>query len=248
MSRSASTFFFLARLSPEGDCRGFNPGELSLGDGWILDICYDLMCLWNPRVGGTFPDTKLFVREACNLLTDLYSFKADKVLAFELRNWVETKEMESLKNVIGTFLPNVQPGRKPSPASEGSRRWKRVAKAFLCIHNNPHLRLSIKDYVSAIRDSGDDAFFFAYRAIESICRSASGATGDLQPSDWTTMHSRLGTTKSKIDPLTSVATAIRHGDVKSMVLVNARANRDHLLTIAREVMVTEFKRSVKGFC
>lgn len=248
MPESSSTYYFIAQLSPEDECRTFYPGELQIGDGWVLDICFDLMSIWNPSVQTKFGRVRPSITEAFNLLTDLYTFDSNKLLTYRLRNWVEAKEVCSPKNMIGVFKTNLTWKKHPSGRHPNNRRWRRVAKAFPAFRGNPQLRLAVKDYVSAIRDSGDDAFFFAYRAVESICRNASGSKGEkISDSDWKLMHQKLGTTKSSIDPLTKVAKEIRHGNINSQTLVNARSDKERLLGIARDVLTAEFKRSVKGF-
>jgi hypothetical protein len=247
VSKQLSTYFFIAQLNPESECRKFNPGELKLNDGWVVDIYYDLICIWNPSVQESFDNIRKFVPQAFTLLIDLFSFHTKKIITFQLQSWVEAKDVSSAKNVIGIFKSNLGSIKIPGQKHPTNRVWRKVAKGFSVFKDNPNYRIAIKDYVSALRDGGDDAFFFAYRAVESICRSITGTTGDLKISDWGKMHSRLSTSETKIKPLFKASTAIRHGDVKSSELITARSNRDNILNISREVLKAEFKISVKGF-
>lgn len=247
MTKQLSTYYFIAQLNPESECRTFNPGELKINDGWVVDIYYDLICIWNPNVHESFDKIRPFVSQAFKLLIDLFSFRTKKIISYQLLTWVEAKDISSPKNVIGMFKSNLGSIKISGQKHPTNRIWRKVAKGFSVFKDNPYLRIAIKDYVSALRDGGDDAFFFAYRAIESICRGITGATGDLKNSDWEKMHRRLGTTKTQIDPLFKASTPIRHGDVDSSELIAARSNRNNILDISREVLKAEFKISVKGF-
>ena len=109
------------------------------------------------------------------------------------------------------------------------------------------MRQALKDYVSALNDSGDDAFFYAYRAVEAVCRSVSSPKNELQASDWRRMHAALGTSKSTIDPLTNVAKEIRHGNVTGKALAKARKSRTVVLTIARKVIAKALMKRYRGF-
>lgn len=244
---SSSTYFFIAQLLPEQDCWSFYPGEISLDNGWVLDICFDLAAFWNPKLEQNFDEIKSSVGETFNVLTALYSFSSQKPLTFRLQHWVEAKQVLSKDNVIGIFKSKSAPKGVASARHPSNRRWRRVCRAFRKIQGEQNLRLALKDYVSAMKDGGDDAFFFAYRAIENVCRKASGCTGDILPKDWSLMHQKLGTTKDQITPLTLVAQEIRHGNIASPILSNARSNRTQILEISRKVLAAEFRRSLNGF-
>jgi hypothetical protein len=136
-------------------------------------------------------------------------------VAHQLLSWVEAKDVSSPKNVIGMFKNNLGSIKIPGQKHPSNRVWRKIEKGFPVFKDNTYLRIAIKDYVSALRHGEDDAFFFAYRAVESICRGISGATGNLKNSDWEKMHRRLSTTQTQIVPLFKASTAIRHGDVES---------------------------------
>jgi len=213
----------------------------------VLDVCYNLICLWNPRVRRSFRGLKPYAKDSLDLLVDLYSFNADKVISYRLTNWVEAQEVYANRNMIGVYVGGSAIKMAGSRNNPQNRRWRKVAKAFPMVNRRPHLRVAIKDYVNALRDGGDDAFFFAYRAIESACRDATKANGQIQKSDWDRMHQTIGTSKSGIDPLLSVAKEIRHGNVSSSTLAAARRRREKLIKIAREVLIKSIQDTAKGF-
>lgn len=175
MELPCSTYFVIARLQPAEECKDLNPGELPLSNGWVLDIYSDLLCIWNPSVSRPFAELRPFMSEALDLVMALYVFRSGRLLGYQLRNWIECKDIRSAKNIIGAFVP------RPT-AARASRRvnvsWKRAAKTFQQVYQKVFLRVALKDYVSALRDRGDDAFFFAYRAVESICRGISSPKGE----------------------------------------------------------------------
>lgn len=244
MAADSSTYFFIARLEPFDECRNFNPGELRIRDGWVLDICTDLICLWNPEVSQPFADLRPFMSQALDVITALYIFRSKRVISYQLRNWIECKELSCRKNMIGAFLAHPV---NPRASSRVNVTWKRAAKAFPKVFDTAFLRLAVKDYAAALKDRGDDAFLFAYRGIESICRGISGATTEFKPTDWAKMHSSLGTSKSLVDPLLAAAKEIRHGDVSGPNLASARRSREAVLDISRNVLSRALKKHCPGF-
>lgn len=248
MPRRASTYFIIGTLSPEADCLAFNPGEMPLGNsGWVLDICYTLVSLWNPRIRRPFGRVKSLVREHLSLLVDLYSFHSNSVLSFRLLNWVEAREVSAKQNMIGVFLGTEAVKVSPNRRNEQNRRWRKVARIFPDVIARPHLRLAVKDYVAALRDAGDDSMLFAYRAVEDVCRSIRPVADKIMPADWEHMHTTIGTKKHVLDRLIKVATQVRHGNVTSRAVMRARNRRKKLLAISREVLVRRLRYSHAWF-
>jgi hypothetical protein len=59
---------------------------------------------------------------------------------------------------------------------------RKAATLAVAAEATPSWRLAIRDVYSALQERGDDAFVFAYRAIEDVARAVSGCTGDLRAS------------------------------------------------------------------
>jgi len=237
-------YFFIARLAPFEECKDFNPGELRIQDGWILDVYSDLMCIWNADVSNDFDEVRAFCNDMFHLLTLLFVFRSQKLISHQMRNWIESKGVGSRDNVIGAFLST---HAMPNSKSRDNVSWRRVARIFPKVSGDQFLRLALKDYVSSQRDSGDDAFFFAYRSVESVCRCFCSTRTQLSDSDWHAMHGQLGTSKSLIEPLTNAAQDIRHGNTSGGGLKSARANRRVVLGISRDVLTRAFKQRCPGF-
>lgn len=247
MANRASTYFIIGSFFPDADCRAFNPGEMALGRGWVLDICYTLVSLWNPRLRRPFNVLKPMVREYLSLLVDLYSFHANKLLSFRLVHWVEAREVVAKKNMIGVFMGTDSIRISRNRNNPQNRRWRKITKIFFDVLNESHLRLAVKDYVNAMRDEGHDSMFFAYRAVEHVCRSITGVPGQISADDWDKMHQVLGTSKPLLDPLINSATQVRHGNVTTRQIAAARQRRDQLLAISRDVLIRRFQDTHRGF-
>jgi hypothetical protein len=248
MAKRASTYFIIGTLSPDADCLAFNPGELKLGRGWVLDICYTLVSLWNPRLRRPFHVLKPLVREQMKLVADLYSFLAIRLLSFMLVDWVEAREVIAKQNMIGLFKDSDAIRISGNRNNEQNRRWRKVARIFGYVLGQQQLRLAVKDHVNAMREEGQDSAFFAYRAVEHVCRSITGTVDQLSSADWDKMHQVLGTSKSMIGPLTKAATQVRHGNLTSTNQVERMVKRKkELLAISRNVLTLRFRSSHRWF-
>ena len=62
--RGNKTYYFTATLNPAEYCRDFNPGELPLGDGYVVDIFFNGITIWNPSLKVNFVKVNPFVQEA----------------------------------------------------------------------------------------------------------------------------------------------------------------------------------------
>lgn len=246
MADNKSTYFVIGRTQPTEHCTDFNPGELQLGDGWILDVYYDLICIWSADVTRPFEEEKRGIEDKVRLITDLFIFRARRLIRYELQSWVEARHIQSRANMIGGYVAGDLP-TAPNRKSRASASWRRAAQKATGFSHNPQVRLAVRDYIAALRDPGDDAFLFAYRAIENSCRAVSGATGDLSASDWEAMHRLLGTSQAYILPLTNASKDIRHGHASGSAVKRARANREELLDKARHVLELATRKKVPGF-
>jgi hypothetical protein len=243
-----STYYWIGRLSPSEFCTDFNPGEIHLGNGWVLDIFQDGISIWIPGINKTFDKLKPLIIDAFEIIITSFMFITNKKLNFNLQSWVEAKGVVSKSNMIGFLIP---PGAKeisPNPRSRASAAWRKAGRYYLKINNSFYHKLSLKDYKNCISTLGDDSFFFAYRIVEDIRKAVTQHLPDnLEEANyWNEMHKILGTSKKQIDPLTEAAKEVRHGNINSKIIVNARKKREYILSIAFNIMKNEFKRSFKG--
>lgn len=248
MDKNTSTYFFIGRLSPPRYCRYFNPGEIYLGNGFVLDIFNQLVCLWIPGTKKSYLEIRTEAMETLDIVITTFTFITGKKLSFSIENWVETKGVISKHNIIGYLIPPEDKLFAPPRKHKYAYAWKRAAKFYPKIEGSFYHRMALKDYKSCINTLGDDAFFYAYRIVEDIRRATTIHLPDGLKSQayWDKMHSILRSNKKLIDPLTKVSEEIRHGNLINKTVTSARLHRKRLINIAIKIMRKEFKRSFKG--
>ncbi|MBI2327392.1 hypothetical protein HYU92_03640 [Candidatus Curtissbacteria bacterium] len=243
-SGKGSSYFFVGKLSDNSV--NYQVQEAKLTNNFTLEVFLDGIAVWGYTKKG-FDDLKDEIKEILNLLIAAVSFQTKKPLSYFLNNWVEAKEVKATKNIIGWMMPlfkQINPKTRKSPINTP---WKKAVWFYnnLSKGNNNH-SLALKDFHSAISDASDDAFLFAYRAVEDICRAINGCD-EIEDKHWQKMHHDLGTTKKMLDPLTRVATKVRHGNKNHKSVIQARSNRYNLLQISHNVITQELKRTFKKF-
>lgn len=249
------TYYFTATLNPPDYCHKFNPGELNLGDGYRLDIFFNGIAIWNPTLEAEYEKVSTFVYEAFHTLVTAFIFREHIVnkkiynkLSFTVNRCIEAMNIKAEQNLIWT-LDYTGKIYTPNKNALVNVTWRKVAKSFPMINSSFHHKLMHNDYYNCIRDSGDNAFFFAYRIVEDIRESVNLEKGITEESHWEEVHKALHTNKSFMDPLTEVATKVRHGNLKSDIVVEARKKdkSNAILNIAFYLMKQEFKRKFSGF-
>jgi len=252
---SNKTYYITATLTPAEYCRDFNPGELHIGREYVVDIFFNGITIWNPNLKADFVEIRPFIRETFDTLLSTFIFREHVVskrifkLSLSTQRCIEARGVRAKSNLIWTLD---YPGRKiytPSKKARVNVTWRRAAKFFEAINQSPHHKLMLKDYITCINDAGDNAFFFAYRIIEDIREAINLEKGIKKEQHWGELHKALKTKKSYIAPLTEVATKVRHGNIRSPIVVSARkkSKREQMLKIAFELMQREFRRKFSGF-
>jgi len=80
--------------------------------------------------------------------------------------------------------------------------------ALLFSSDNVYFRMALRDYMRAITDNMDCAFY-CYRALEAITKSYNSGQGS---QGWLDLHKDLGTNRKDVDEkITNFASPIRHG-------------------------------------
>jgi hypothetical protein len=243
-----STYYFIGRLSPPIHCRYFNPGEIHLKNGFVVDVFNELICIWVPGTEESFDKLRSSVLEAFDIIITVFIFITNKKLAFQLAYWVEAKEVISKKNIIGYIVPTGEKLISPSRKGKYAVAWRKAARFYLKIEDSFYHKMAIKDYKNCISSLGDDAFFYAFRIIEDIRRAATRnlPEGLDKKKYWEEMHKILGTSENSILPLTEVSEKVRHGELDSSIVINARKKREEIINTALDVMRKEFRRSFRG--
>jgi len=249
------TYYFTATLNPPDYCHKFNPGELYLGGGYRLDIFFNGIAIWNPSIEAEYEIVSPFVYEAFHTLVAAFLFREHIVynkiynkLSFTVNRCIEAMNIKAEHNLIWT-LDYAGKMYTPNKDALPNVTWRKVAKFFPMINLSFHHKIMLKDYYNCINDPGDNAFFFAYRIIEDIRESVNSEKGINKEGFWPEMQKALNTTQAFMKPLTDVATRVRHGNLKSSIVVEARKKdrREELLNIAFHLMKKEFKRKFHGF-
>lgn len=248
------TYYFIATLSPAEACRDFNPGELDLGARYRLDIFFNGIAIWNPNIRLHFVKVSPFVREAFDILVAAFIFREHIVskrifkLSIALQRCIEAMNVKAEHNLIWTLD---YPGKiyTPNRRARVNVSWRRVAQFFQAINQSVYHKLILKDYLACIREPGDNAFFFAYRIVDDIKNAINFEKGITDEHCWTELHRLLKTNEMRIKPLTDVGKKVRHGNINSDVVMDARKkySRKKILDIAFDLMKREFKRKFKGF-
>ena len=158
-------------------------------------------------------------------------------LRAELHSWLEVRAVEARANVVGTIHERYEAGAVTELDGPRARDFTTAANAAWRFVREPTLRLAFKDLGFSLRDRGDDAFLYAYRAVENAGRfhAAKVSAAETTPV-WPPLHAALGTSEAQLQPLTDAAASIRHGDTKSAALAAPRVNRDATLVLAEEVL------------
>ena len=240
------TYFYIGKLLPEEMCVRFNPGEISLGDGWILDIYASGMHLWNSEIDPKSYNVRDFIKEAPGIIVSCFNFITNSRLKYVINHLIEAREVKAKSNLIWGFYPDGYLKKPGSRKNKWSRAWKRVGKAYPKIKNSFYHRVILQDYQNCINSSGDDSFFYAYRVIENVRRATTQHLKDFDDMEyWDEMHAVLGTSKTQIEDLIQIAKKVRHGDFKDPILINARKNPQPVIKSALKIMELEFRRSFK---
>src|SRR5258708_5511749 len=113
-----STYYFIGRLSPVEFCSKFNPGEIHLGNGFVLEVFWDGIAIWIPGTQKKFDLLRPKVMDAFEIITNAFILITNTRLNFTLQSWIEAKDCTSKSNLIGFILPA---GSKLSSPSQKSR-------------------------------------------------------------------------------------------------------------------------------
>ena len=240
-----STYYFIGTISDQS--ARYYVSNLRLADDFFLEIIMDGFSIW----GSTYKDFKrirMQVENTLDIIVSGFAFRTGTPISYTLKNWIEAKEIIAKKNMIGWILtPHAYKEHYPARSPKNTH-WKKSATLYSDFSkskgNNNHI-LALKDYRSAIVEKSENAFLFAYRSIEDICRATTGY--DDVDKHWGDMHSVLGTSKKLIDPLTKVAKKVRHGDTTHTIVCRAKNKREKLISIAKQVIEKEMKRTFPNF-
>ena len=238
-----STYYVVGKLSPEEDCRDFNPGEIQIDDGWVIDIFHAGMSIWKAGESRTFGDVKAIMLDVLETSVICFNLISGLKLKFANQSWLEARGVISKSNTIGWFLSRMDDKWTFNPEAEVNKIWRRIGPFVFPINDSFQHKMALRDYRSCVENPGDDTFFYAYRMLEDVRRAATKKDDE---KNWPDMHSILGTTEEELKPLTNVSEKVRHGEVHDPIVIESRKKRKELLKIGIDVMKKEFDRAFPG--
>ncbi len=241
-----TTYYFIGDLSDP--FAKYFVSNLSLADGFFLEVMMDCISVWGSAYKD-FPQIRLRVENTLDVITAGFSFRINEPVFYKFRNWVEARKVIAKENMIGLMLSAYKKQRHYSARSPKNNHWRKSAGLYNELYrgkgNNNHI-IALKDYRSAMADRSENAFLFAYRSIEDICRAVTGHD-NIEEKHWDYMHTILGTSKKVIDPLHRVAKRVRHGNMTHITVRRAKKRREKLISIAQVIIEKELRRTFPKF-
>jgi hypothetical protein len=172
-----------------------------------------------------------------SLVAAAYTVGSGLALDFTFTGWVEATHATFDGTWMGFTVPR---GHRPH-MDANSKRSRDMAAAIdlaVAVFERGPWRLAVRDIHAAylaIDLGSDDAFVFAYRAIQDLAHASE--TGR---KSWPDLHARLGTTEARLKrrtkALRDARNAVGHGDQNDPALVAARPRRKNLVALSRRIV------------
>jgi hypothetical protein len=239
------TYFFFADVEPRELMTFGVESGIPLDDDSTLEVLGHALAYWAIAEEQEVLTLRAFVQDVFDVTLAIYALirldrgdRRDALrLRAELHSWLEVRGVEARANVVGTIHERYEAGAVSELDGPRARDFTTAATAAWGFVREPTLRLAFKDFGFSLRDRGDDAFLYAYRAVENARRFHAAKVSATETTPvWPPLHAALGTSEGQLQPLTDAATSIRHGDTKSAALAAARVNRDATLVLAEVVL------------
>ena len=232
------TYFFFADVEPKELMTFGVEAGIQLDDDSTLEVLGHALAYWAIAEEQDVLTLRAFVQDVFDVTLAIYALirldrgdRRDALrLRAELHSWLEVRGVEARTNVVGTIHERYEAGAVTELDGPRARDFTTAANAAWRFVREPTLRLAFKDLGFSLHDRGDDAFLYAYRAVENARRFHADKLSATETTPvWPPLHAALGTSEGQLQPLTDAATSIRHGDTKSAALAAARVNRDATL-------------------
>lgn len=216
-----SAFFFLGRLLPAPFSR-FNVQGAEPFLGTFFEAHWDGIAIWSRADGKEahlrFPDAIRRVEDARTYFiqaTAAYALLTGVALEATLDSWVELGDAEFTDKITGFRVDNPAFVPDPPPADErDSVALVAAAELAGALWRHPGYRNALADLHSALRDLSEDAYWRAYRAIESLAMQVAGRD-DVDGDTWRALHQHLEVSesefRSRIEPFARHRPQVAHG-------------------------------------
>jgi hypothetical protein len=205
--------------------------------GVHVEVFVDGLAVWS-KPGATLARTVEDARDLMGLIAAAYTIHSGTALDFTLSGWVEATRATFDGTMVGFAVPR---GHSPSmnPQGERSRNMAAAIDLAVAVLDRGPWRLAVRDVHAAhlaLVSNSDDAFVFAYRAVEDLAHAVS-PTG---AKSWPHLHAHLGTTetrfKRRTKALREARDAVAHGDMHHRALTEARPRLENLVRLARSIV------------
>jgi hypothetical protein len=231
-----SGFWAHGRLAPYNATR-FNVQNVAVAPDVWVEVFADGIAVWS-KPQAVLARSVEDARDLMSLITSAYTVRSGIPLDFAFTGWVEATRASFDGTMIGFTVPR---GHKPHMDAHSKRSRDMALAIDLAVavfHLGPW-RLAVRDVHAAHIASmsrSDDAFVFAYRAIEDLAHALS-STGK---KSWPDLNAHLRTTKPRFlrrtKALREARNAVVHGDEHDPALVAARPRRTALVRQARSIV------------
>lgn len=229
-----SAFWFYGRLHPAARVPPFQAEEVEVVEGVRLEVIRDGIGVWSIPGTRTFKSPRE-ATELFGLVVGAYALLARSSFTVSSDGWVEARKASLDGSILG-FQAQMTSAEQVRRDSEESACLRAACETAVALRTHPNYRLAIADVHGALRAPGSDAFFYAYRAIESVARAAAEGSGSEDP-DWPRFHRRVGIDpdegRKKLEPLRRARNALAHGDPDAKVIHDAERIREQLIDVAR---------------
>jgi len=169
------TYFFFADVEPKELMTFGVEAGIQLDDDSTLEVLGHALAYWAIAEEQDLLTLRAFVQDVFDVTLAIYALirldrgdRRDALrLRAELHSWLEVRGVEARANVVGTIHERYEAGAVTELDGPRARDFTTAANAAWRFVRQPTLRLAFKDLGFSLLDRGDDAFLYAYRAVEN---------------------------------------------------------------------------------
>lgn len=231
-----SGFWAHGRLAPYNATR-FNVQNVEVVDFVWVEVFADGVAVWS-KSSATLARSNTEARDFMSLIVAAYTIRTGIALDFIFTGWIEATKATFEGTIVGFVVPRGHRARM-DPNSRRSDDMRAAIALAATAHDQGPWRLAIRDVhaaYQALAARSDDAFVFAYRAVEDLAHAVSPTAAK----DWAALQRHLGTTESvlkrRTKRLRDARDAVVHGDANHAALVAARKTPARLVGVGRSMV------------
>jgi hypothetical protein len=179
------------------------------------------------------------------LIVAAYALLGGTPFRARANGWVEARDVVGQATMMGFTSPRFAHAELWALNDPRNLAIRVAVRIAVGVRTRPLHRLALRDFHAALLEPGDDAFVYAYRAVEAI-RQAIRPTGS-ENAQWAAMHAKLGTEEVDYQELAKVSAVVRHAERRSSAIRSARRprRRKWLLDLSREAVRLELESRLR---